>query len=59
MPILFMALIALAVFMVMGLMLFYAAYAEAHTPHKTRSASVSLPGAAPEKPKAMAKAAGA
>jgi hypothetical protein len=33
MPILFMALIALAVFLVMGLMVFYAAYAEAHTPH--------------------------
>ncbi len=32
MPILFMALIALAVFLVMGLLLFYAAYAEAHTP---------------------------
>lgn len=58
MPILFMALIALAVFLVMGLMLFYAAYAEAHTPHKSQSASVSLPGA-PQKPKAMAKGAGA
>ncbi|HEX7408077.1 MAG TPA: hypothetical protein VF515_10575 [Candidatus Binatia bacterium] len=33
MPILIMALLALAVFLVMGLMLFYAAYAEAHTPH--------------------------
>lgn len=59
MPILFMALIALAVFLVMGLMLFYAAYAEAHTPHKRQSASVSLPGAPPGKPKAMAKGAGA
>lgn len=59
MPILFMALIALAVFLVMGLMLFYAAYAEAHTPHKNQSASVALPGAPPEKPKAMAKGAGA
>jgi hypothetical protein len=34
MPILFMALIALGVFLAMGLMLFYAAYAEAHTQHK-------------------------
>jgi hypothetical protein len=33
MPILFMALIALAVFLVMGLMLFFAAYEEARTPH--------------------------
>ncbi len=33
MPILFMALIALAVFLVMGLLLFFAAYEEAHTPH--------------------------
>ncbi len=33
MPILFMARIALAVFLVMGAMVFYAAYAEAHTPH--------------------------
>jgi hypothetical protein len=30
MPILFMALMALGVFVVMGLMLFYAAYAEGH-----------------------------
>lgn len=30
MPILFMALMALGVFLVMGLMLFYAAYAEGH-----------------------------
>jgi hypothetical protein len=34
MPILFMALIALAVFMVMGLMLFYAAYVETKSAHK-------------------------
>jgi TRAP-type C4-dicarboxylate transport system permease large subunit len=34
MPILFMALIALGVFMVMGLMLFYAAYAETKLAHK-------------------------
>lgn len=34
MPILFMALIALAVFLVMGGMVFYAAWAEARTPHK-------------------------
>lgn len=36
MPILFMALIALAVFLVMGGMVFYAAYAESHTPHKEK-----------------------
>ncbi len=59
MPILFMALIALAVFLVMGLMLFYAAYAEAHTPHKHQTASVLPPGAPPDKPKVMAKGAGA
>lgn len=33
MPILFMALIALAVFLVMGGMVFYAAYAESRTAH--------------------------
>ncbi len=33
MPILFMALAALAVFLVMGLLLFFAAYEEARTPH--------------------------
>ena len=33
MPILIMALLALGVFLLMGLMLFYAAYKEAHTPH--------------------------
>jgi hypothetical protein len=33
MPILIMALLALAVFLVMGLMLFYAAYKESGTPH--------------------------
>ena len=32
MPILFMALTALLIFLAMGLMLFYAAYAESHTP---------------------------
>ncbi len=37
MPILFMALIALAVFLVMGLMLFYAAYAEARQVHKQKA----------------------
>ena len=41
MPILIMALLALGVFLVMGLMLFYAAYKEAHTPH---------PGQPPAKP---------
>ncbi len=38
MPILFMALIALGVFLVMGVMVFYAAYAEAHTPHPDQTA---------------------
>ena len=33
MPILIMALLALAAFLGMGLLLFYAAYKEAHTPH--------------------------
>jgi hypothetical protein len=41
MPILFMALIALAVFLVMGGMVFYAAWAEAHTPHKDDTAEAS------------------
>jgi hypothetical protein len=59
MPILFMALIALAVFLVMGLMLFYAAYAESHTPRKEQSAAAPLPGAPPENPKTLAKGAGA
>jgi hypothetical protein len=36
MPILIMALLALGVFLVMGLMLFYAAYKEAHTPHSSQ-----------------------
>ena len=35
MPILILALVALAVFLSMGLMLFFAAYKEAHTPHAT------------------------
>ena len=38
MPILFMALLALAVFLVMGGLVFYAAYAESHTPHKDDAA---------------------
>lgn len=33
MPILIMALLALGVFLVMGLMLFYAAFMESRTPH--------------------------
>jgi hypothetical protein len=33
MPILFIALLALLLFLVMGGMVFYAAYAESHTPH--------------------------
>ena len=37
-PILFMALLALAVFLVMGGLVFYAAYAESHTPHKDDAA---------------------
>ncbi|MGI9102095.1 MAG: hypothetical protein ACR2IF_06585 [Terriglobales bacterium] len=45
MPILFMALIALAVFLVMGLMLFYAAYAESHTQHKGESSSAPVEAA--------------
>jgi len=40
MPILIMALLALAVFGVMGLMLFYAAHAERHTPHPDSEARV-------------------
>ena len=36
MPILILALLALGVFLVMGLMLFFAAYKEAHTPHPNR-----------------------
>ncbi|MBZ5568614.1 MAG: hypothetical protein LAN64_12260 [Acidobacteriia bacterium] len=47
MPILFMALIALAVFFIMGAMVFYAAYAESYTPHKDdtapHDASKSMP----------------
>ena len=37
-PILFMALLALLVFLVMGGMVFYAAYAESHTAHKDDAA---------------------
>jgi hypothetical protein len=33
MPILILALLALSVFLVMGLLLFYAAYKESHMPH--------------------------
>jgi hypothetical protein len=40
MPILIMALLALGVFLVMGLMLFYAAYKEAHTPHASPESTV-------------------
>ncbi len=46
MPILFMALIALAVFLVMGGMLFYAAYAESRTPHKDAAGSSEAPKSA-------------
>ena len=45
MPILFMALIALVVFLGMGVMLFYAAYAEAHTPDEKKNSGT--PGGAP------------
>ncbi len=41
MPILFMALIALAVFLGIGIMMFYAAYAEAHTPRDKENAPPS------------------
>jgi hypothetical protein len=37
-PILFMALLALALFLVMGGLVFYAAYAEGHTAHKDDAA---------------------
>jgi len=43
MPILIMALLALAAFLVMGLMLFYAAYKEAHTPESTNTAAAKTP----------------
>ena len=43
MPIFFMALLALAMFVGMGLMLFYAAYAETKTEHElARKGSVEL-----------------
>ena len=45
MPILFMALIALAIFLVMGGMVFYAAWAEAHT--RTRQAAAYAWDASP------------
>jgi hypothetical protein len=54
MPILFMALIALAVFLVMGLLLFYAAYAESHTPSPDDANAATPP---PEK--AVGRGAGA
>ena len=43
MPILFMALIALLVFLVMGGMVFYAAWAEGRTPHQDESPVASKP----------------
>ena len=43
MPILIMALLALSVFLVMGLMLFYAAYKEAHTPHTNSDRAANTP----------------
>ena len=43
MPILIMALLALGAFLVMGLMLFYAAWKEAHTPHPNRHAVPKSP----------------
>jgi hypothetical protein len=63
MPILFMALIALAIFLIMGAMVFYAAYAEAHTPPEAdeiaAGAAISAQVAQPSsKPKAIARTAG-
>ena len=49
MPILFMALIALAVFLVMGVMVFYAAYAESHTPHNDDAAPPDASKSAPHR----------
>lgn len=43
MPILIMALLALGVFLVMGLMLFYATYKEAHTPHPNARPTAKTP----------------
>ena len=43
MPILILALLALSVFLVMGLMLFYAAYKEAHTPHPSSGRAANSP----------------
>ncbi len=43
MPILIMALLALSVFLVMGLMLFYAAYKESHTPHPGQTQAPKTP----------------
>jgi hypothetical protein len=45
MPVLILALLALGVFLVMGLMLFYAAYKEAHTPHPKRESQALKPAA--------------
>lgn len=42
MPIFFLALIALAVFLGMGLMLFYAAYAETKTEHANARKSAEI-----------------
>ncbi len=42
MPILFMALLALLLFLVMGGMVFYAAYAESHTPHPPEKSATLL-----------------
>ncbi len=43
MPILFLALLALFLFLVMGGMVFYAAYAESHTPHADEKGAAPLP----------------
>jgi hypothetical protein len=45
MPILFMALLALLVFLVMGGLVFYAAYAESHTAHKDTAVKPTAPKA--------------
>ncbi len=50
MPILFMALIALGVFLAMGALVFYAAYAESRTPHPDEPArKKASPGAPPHR----------
>ena len=47
MPILFMALLALLLFLAMGGLVFYAAYAEGRTAHKSEAAKPPAPRAIP------------